>query len=311
MTTQFKFLFSPITLLLFALSLAFAVPAARGACAEGNAPQLRVLFNSSVQAKLAHCGCKSNPMGGLARRAALIRQLSHDTNAFVLLDGGNLLPAAGSEDMAHAAFLAEATARLGYEAVGIGPHDLVRGVEALDDIATKSGLHFVSANLGSKHLAEFESYRILDRDGLRIAFTSVVAPELLDSVAAEDPAVSLARLLPELQERADLVVVACSLPPGQTIPLVEALDPATAPHLVIEAHGNTHPIRARRIGHTTVVAANSRGKYLGQIDFTQSDQGEWSAEYTQHALTLDLPEDPDVAAAVAVEDRSKLAPEAR
>ena len=54
-----------------------------GAATEAAAPaaeaaDVALLYNGSVQAELHDCGCKSRPLGGLARRAALIDEVSQD-----------------------------------------------------------------------------------------------------------------------------------------------------------------------------------------------------------------------------------------
>jgi 2',3'-cyclic-nucleotide 2'-phosphodiesterase (5'-nucleotidase family) len=66
----------------FAL-LILAAPAA-------NAAEVTLLYNGSVHAELHDCGCKSKPLGGLARRAALIEAVE-TADDVLLVDAGNLL----------------------------------------------------------------------------------------------------------------------------------------------------------------------------------------------------------------------------
>lgn len=285
-------------------ALGFTLVGATGANdATAETRSLRVLFNSSVHGELHDCGCKRKPLGGLARRAALVESLRSGSPSTVLLDGGNLLeqPRADSLDRSH--LVARITADLGYGVIGVGPWDIGHGVDALREIADRSGLHFVSANLraGDEPLAA--PYRIVEIDGLRLGITSVLDPALLKSpfdddapeVTATDPVASLEAILPTLREKSDLVVLYSNFDRGGTQELLQSVGEGLGVDLAIEGYATVRYPSLRRVGDTVLVAANSRGKYLGQLDLqVEEATGRLDATVTLHELSLDLPEDPGV-----------------
>jgi len=262
-------------------------------------PTLRLLYTSSVQGKLHDCGCKHNPLGGLARRAALLDELSTDASNTIVFDGGNLLPSPRSAENGHAADFASLTAEMGYDVVGVGAREIAQGLP--DDLgpARESGLRFVSANLDG---AVIEPFAILRRGAQRVALTSVVSPasavEARDGVAAADPASALARLLPQMREKADLVVLSCAMNLEDTEALLRALPEEARPDLAIVSEGGTHFATSRVVASVPVVAANSMGKYLGQVDFRRGTEGGWQASSTLYPLKLSRPENAEFAAAV-------------
>lgn len=297
---------------LFLLTAALvAGPGASDATAETKS--LCVLFNGAVHAELQDCGCKSKPLGGLARRAALIESLRAEHESLLLLDGGNLLdePRAPSLDQSH--LVAQVTADLGYRIVGVGPWDIAHGVDALREVSARSGLHFVSANLRVDDEPLAEAYRIVEVGGLRVGITSAMDPALLTTpwnddapeLTAGDPVASLREILPTLREQSDLVVLYSNFDRGRTQELLQTLGKG-AVDVAVEGYATVHYPSVRRVGDTVLVAANARGKYLGQLDLrVEEATGRLDAVVTLHELTLDLPEDESVAARVAAfEERS-------
>ena len=119
--------------------LVLAAPAAEAA-------DVSLLYNGSVRAEMKDCGCKSLPLGGLARRAALIESISQDREV-LLIDAGNLLGDPTRDTFVQSSFVAKHTAEIGYTTVGVGPYEFGHGIDAVQDIALASGLEFISANL--------------------------------------------------------------------------------------------------------------------------------------------------------------------
>lgn len=291
---------------LFILTAGFvAGPGATDATAETKS--LCVLFNSAVHAELHDCGCKSKPLGGLARRAALIETLRADDRPVLLLDGGNLLDEPGAPSLDQSQLVAQVTADLGYEVVGVGPWDIAHGVDALREVSTRSGLQFVSANLRVHDEPLTDAYGIVEVGGLRVGITSAMDPALLTApwsdaapeLTASDPVASLREILPALREQSDLVVLYANFDRGRTQELLQTLGSGVV-DVAVEGYATLHYPSVRRVGDTVLVAANARGKYLGQLDLqVEEATGRLDAAVTLHELTLDLPQDAAVAARVA------------
>src|SRR5215831_5064088 len=63
-------------------------PVARGAAPAGER-RLTVFYTGGVHGTLEPCGCTSDPLGDVARYAALVRSVARDTPT-LLVDGGSL-----------------------------------------------------------------------------------------------------------------------------------------------------------------------------------------------------------------------------
>lgn len=283
------------------------------ASTDGTADEARtlsILYNGSVRGELIDCGCKSRPLGGLARRAAYVDHLREDHPHVLLLDAGSLFGDPTQDTFAQSRFVAEQTAAMGYSVVGVGPYEIGHGVDAVRRVAASTGLHFVSANLAdAAGDLLFEPYRVVEENGVRVAVTSVYDPRLLTApfvaddaaVRALPPAETLRNWLPELNAEADLVVVLSNLRGSGSVDLLRTLGdaPSQQVDLIIEGVVERQYPNPRSFGDSRILAANARGKYLGQIDLVVRDGEVIDAVNEIHPLDVKLKEDPAMAEAVA------------
>lgn len=292
---------------LFALLLLVA-PAAEAA-------EITILYNGSVHAELHDCGCKSQPLGGLARRAAMIESVSVD-HEVLLVDAGNLLGDPTKNTFAQSQFVAGETAAMGYTTVGVGPYEFGHGIDAVQSIALSSGLEFVSANLTIDGERPFAPWTVVERSGVRFGLISVVDPgydrapynENTAGLQIEDPVAALQRELPALREHCDVVVLLANMQDSNgTTNILHALP--DAPELVVEGVVARQYKNPRQLGDSLVLAANSRGKYIGQLDVSIADGDVTAGEGMIHPLALDLPEDKGLARRITEfeADQEKLA----
>jgi 2',3'-cyclic-nucleotide 2'-phosphodiesterase (5'-nucleotidase family) len=275
----------------------FAAPAAEAA-------DVTLLYNASVRAEIHDCGCKSRPLGGLARRAAMIEDISNDSRDVLLLDGGNLLGDPTRDSFAESEFVARETAAMGYAAVGVGAYELGQGIDAVRTIAASSGLTFVSANVQVDGDRAFEPWIVVERGGVKFGVISVLDPEYdrppynknVDGLEIIDPVAALERELPRLQKKCDVVVLLSNMEKSDgTVGLLRALDGRAEIDLVIEGAVARQYANPRKLGDALVLAANAQGKYLGQLDLTIEVGTIGQATGEIHFLDLDLPEQKDLA----------------
>jgi len=272
--------------------------------AAADSTTLTILYNGAVRAEIDDCGCPSRPLGGLARRADVIRGIRSERPDALLLDAGSLFGDPTRDTLEQSRFVAAETATMGYEIVGIGPYELGHGVDAVGRVAASTGLDFVSANVQRGGDLVFDPYSVVERDGVRIAVTSVVDPAYLDAsyvvkagnVEAVDPATAMRTWLPEMDAKADVVVILTSLKRSNSLALLRELHQGGFQQMDLIVDGildNALP-RPRQFGPTRIVAANSQGKFVGRIDLEIEDGEVVDAENTIHYLDLDLPEAADV-----------------
>jgi 2',3'-cyclic-nucleotide 2'-phosphodiesterase/3'-nucleotidase len=281
----------------FALGLLLvAAPAAEAA-------DVSILYNGSVQAEIHDCGCKTRPLGGLARRAALIEDIAEDSDV-LLLDAGNLFGDPTRDTGALTEFVAEQTAAMGFAAVGVGPYELGHGIDAVQSIGLSSGLEFVNANLtvGGEH--PFAPWTVVERGGVKFGVISVIDPGYdrapyngkVEDLVILDPVASLSREIPKMTRECDVVVLLANMESSnRTVDLLRALDGQVQLDMVIEGTVSRHYQQPRELGESIVLAANSRGKYLGQFDVRVESGAITASAGEVHALDLDMPEHEDIA----------------
>jgi 5'-nucleotidase len=280
--------------------LLFAAPTA-------DAASVTMLYNASVRAELHDCGCRKLPLGGLARRAALIRDIASDDRELLLMDAGNLMGDPTQDTLAQSIFVANQTAAMGYSVIGVGPFELGHGIDAVNDVATASGLEFVSANLSVDGEHPFIPWRVIERGGVRFGLISVVDPgydrapwnEREEDLEIEDPLPALQRELPRLRQDCDVVVLLSNMESSTgTIDLLRSLEGGPHVDIVVEGSVPRHYEQPRTFRESLILAANARGKYLGQLDMVIDSGSIKSTEAEIHQLKLELPEDEEMAAQV-------------
>lgn len=179
---------------------------------EAEPASLELFFTSQTRGRLTHCGCFTGQYGGLARlRSALEQDRSAE---LVGVDVGDALE--GIEDyqlLKHRQVL-KAYAGLGYAALNAGAREAALPVAALRQLGAESPVPFISANLrdSASGVALLPGWTITRRAGRRVAFVGVVDPRTLaqgpgEGVEIEPMETCLARVLPELKDRADLIVL--------------------------------------------------------------------------------------------------------
>lgn len=297
-----------IALLAVIALMGLGAPApAHAADGSTTASEITLLFHGSLQGEITDCGCKNKPLGGLARRAALVEATRAECNSpdcCLLLDAGSLLGRTDEKGMAQTSFLVDETARLGYAAVGVGPWDLRHGLAQLHEIEGQ-GIRYTNANLldaGSGEPA-FEPYRIETVNGVRVALISVASEAALsgielDGLRLRAPREALQRTLPELRAKSDLVVLLAQMKTQELRELLLDLEgnPLTAVDVAVEGMGTKRYARPNRVGDTWLLAANNRGKVLGEARLIVAEDGELlDLDLDIHELELALPEDPGVA----------------
>jgi len=237
----------------------------------------------------------------LARRAALFNIVREASDNVITVDGGNLFGNRKESERRQTEFLCEETAKLGYDVFGVGASDLNYGLQFVREMEKKHGLRFISANLGDGNGdLLFEPWAIIERGGVKVAFISVIAPRYeivtmtadADQFKASDPREALDRYLPELQEKADLVVLLAQMPSASIREMLTAMGPGSGIDICIESRDARQYRRINRVnGDVILLAANNEGKYIGQLDLVLGpDKKIKDATVTVHALDGNAPE---------------------
>ena len=250
-------------------------------------------------------------MGGLARRAALFQNVRDARENTLVVDAGNLFGLRRDSERRQTEFLLDYTEQLGYEVFGVGPNDLNYGLDFLRQAEQEHGFVWTNANLamGDGDPDDlFPPYVIRDFAGLRIGYVSVLSPRYpiitmtakADNFTAESPRDALDRVLPELREKADLIVLMAQMPSAEIRQMLMDMGPGTGIDICIEGRDPRQYRRVNRVnGDIVLVSANHEGRYIGQLDMVVSKDGEIEdAQVTIHALDNGSPEVREIREAV-------------
>ncbi len=193
--------------------------------------KLAIAVTGNTYGYLENCGCVAGQAGGLARRATMLGRLRAQ-NPLLVIDAGNALERAdhyverdfltGEEQRV----LLETMRSMGYSIGAVGPAELAQGPAAFRDVAKRTRFPFVIANASDSAGPLAPASKIVTTGGIRIGVIGLMEPgrgpwasDALErragaAVAFADPETTLARLLPPMRKRADLVAVMGSLSPA-------------------------------------------------------------------------------------------------
>ena len=169
-----------------------------------------------------------NPAGGVARRAWVIKQLqaNYPSTPLVLLDTGNFSDNPTEVGDLRTAALLQSMKTLGYKAINIGERDLALGYDDFVARTEGTGMTFLSTNIvkqGTKNPV-FPPYAVFDVKGtsgkpVRVGVLGVdrynpiwqKAGPTGTNLGMASPADMIAKYLPEVREKSDVVVLLASL----------------------------------------------------------------------------------------------------
>ena len=252
---------------------------------------LTLAFQGNVGGKVEDCGCPKRPLGGLPHRAQLLQEMQATCANTLVVDAGNLLGAPEFEGgQAQTEFLLSESQRMGYRVLGIGRRDLNFGYEFLVEAAKSHGIALVSSNVRRGDAPAFEPWHVETVNGVRIGFASLSAGDTRYTKAGlnvAEPDAALAAVLPSLREQSDVIVLLSALDRGETRKLIEALPADHGIDFAIEGESSDHWQSAQNVNGVAMLAANSQGKYLGQLDLTLQD-GHWTGDYEMALHEVDI-----------------------
>jgi 5'-nucleotidase / UDP-sugar diphosphatase len=281
--------------------------------APGPAADVDVLATGGVIGYIEDCGCKHMPAGGLSRRGWLVGQLraKFPETPFVLLDTGNFSdnPTAAGERRTR--LLLDSMVQLGYKVAGLGERDLVSGYDDFKKRTEGLDLTFVSTNIIARQTGEpaFAPYTIVEvagRDGspIRVGVLAVARYNPLWQKSGPDgtdliidrPAPRIARYLPEVRRRSDVVVLLAGLARDDAHALVA---PFPDVDLMLDAYGAIVTTVEEREGPTRVVLLGNQGQRIAENRIVLgANRRPSDVLSTMYFLTDRYPDDPAMKEAV-------------
>ncbi|MCL6449697.1 MAG: 5'-nucleotidase C-terminal domain-containing protein [Acetobacteraceae bacterium] len=255
------------------------------------------------------------PVGGLERRAALVRREREGGGAVLLLDSGDVLYGA----TASAAFGGRADivgmSAAGYDAMGCGNHDFDLGPAYIRELASLASFPIVSSNV---HLAEggpvLPETALLKTPAGSVLIASVVSEDVFSKF--NPPARAQLRWLPPVPALQRLVGGGNAEAPDWVVVITHQTTEddcrlaAEFPHadVIVGGHvagfaglippGGSSPVAEYEGPGPIVVKAGRQGRWLGRLE-AELLPGRWLRAQAQLIeVSLAIPPDPAVEAAL-------------
>jgi 2',3'-cyclic-nucleotide 2'-phosphodiesterase (5'-nucleotidase family) len=218
-------------------------------------------------------------LGGLARRATVIKDLKKEGKELLALDAGNSLfkekGSPSSVERKRARLLATTYRRMDYQAINVGSNDLLAGIEFLKELKKEVHLPLLSANLldgkGGKPI--FKTHMRFDVGGIRVRVVGLtsdmphqegIVPE---GYFVSDPLSAAKRMVAELATDCDIIVVLGNL--GSFKKYTELAQRVEAIRFIFGSGGKGsyhHPIRSDSGSKAVLFQTYAKGQYLGRVD---------------------------------------------
>jgi hypothetical protein len=267
-----------------ALSLACGSGNGKGKDAPaGEAGHRVTLFvTTELKGTIEPCGCNSDPMGDIARTAALVEDARKSGVPVVVVDGGSLLfsharvpPDNADQERLKADLLVELVAsKLKMAAVGLGPFDLSMGAAAV-----KPPRHAV--NLPATAGVPTQSPAIVRAGEVEVGVFGVVSPNALaaSKLRPGDPVAAARGSVADLRKRgADVVVALAHMTRKDARELARKV--AGIDFVVVGQNAPATPDRVadapERAGSAWLVQPADRGQVVSRIDLAVRGEGGFS-----------------------------------
>jgi len=239
----------------------------------------------------------------------MIESIRKNEQAVLLLDGGSLF----ANDGGKADLLVNAMEMMGYDALNLGSTEFFLGKEFLQHTRSHVSFPYIASNLldGGSRLPWTREYVIKEVGGIRVAILGILDPDLFAQLPNKgqikefqviSPETVLNRLLPEVKEKADLVILLSQLGPGRTQALVKAV---TGIDVAISS-GDADPYFSQTAEKPFVLHTGNLGKAIGLLRLTLDQKRMLSVGENRHVL-LDksVPDNEQVARLVEVHKKTE------
>ena len=147
-------------------------------------------------------------MGGVARRAAVIKKLRMRDPGLILLSAGDFYAKPGIVEMYRSRFLSGIMIDIGYTAVALGEKELSYGLRPIKDDAER-GLPVICANLYEDGKRVFPPFLIKEVSGAKVGIFSLLDQDLKRDLSVEirDPILEGRTVAAELRGSCDYLIL--------------------------------------------------------------------------------------------------------
>lgn len=248
-------------------------------------------------------------MGGVARRAALIKQLRAENPHSLLLDAGDIFQGTPYFNKYNGALDLQVMSKMGYDASTIGNHEFDNEVKGFEDVMHHANFPFVSSNydFGTTQMGlNIQKFILRQINGVKIgifglgiSFENLVLPDLHKGVTYHDPLEVSADMVSHLKNYHHCDMIICLSHLGYRYRGSRISDQIVANEiegidLIIGGHTHTFMPEPEKVekpnGSVTWISqVGFAGIILGRMDFTfNKDKRIASVSHHQYPVYGDL-----------------------
>lgn len=271
----------------------------------------------------------SAQMGGFARIKTIIDEKKAESPEALVLDGGDF----SMGTLFQTVFEEEASelrvmGMMGYDATTLGNHEFdyrSQGLANMLETAKDSGdpvPALLVCNVDWSEMNEerqllkdafgdygMQDYMMVERDGVNIAILGVFGIDALAcaptcALEFQDPIEAVKETVAEIQENEDPDMIICLSHCGTSEIEGKSEDEELAqavPELDLIISGHSHTLLEEPIvyGDTVIVSAGEYGSHVGEVSFTEKDNGRWTvSSYEIVPVDMSVPADEETQALI-------------
>jgi hypothetical protein len=240
-----------------------------------------IVHTNDILGELEPCGCRTNPLGGVAREKNLLGKISEKDPSLLKLDAGDLLFSSASvpdtlakQSELQAAYLLKALKLLKHDALVPGEKDFALGVATLKKLQKEGAVRFLAANLKKKKGGKlFDAHAIFKRAGekgkpVTIAVIGVVGEDLAWPAELKVTSAILAvkAEVKALRSKADYVVVLTHQGYDKDLELAKVVKGID---LIVGGHTQSFLQKPVQVEKTWIYQSSFRNQYVGVIPLSQ------------------------------------------
>ncbi|WP_181305755.1 bifunctional UDP-sugar hydrolase/5'-nucleotidase [Rufibacter sp. XAAS-G3-1] len=271
--------------------------------------KLTILHTNDMHSRIdpfPNDGRKYGGMGGMARRATLVKQIRAQEPNVLLLDAGDIWQGTPYFNFFGGELEYKLMTQMAYDAATLGNHDFDNGLEGLQKQLPHAGFPFIIANYDFSDTilkGRFQPYKVFVKEGVRVGvfglgiqLAGLVADNHSAGTKYLDPVVTASNMVKTLKEQENVDLVICLSHLGHSYEYEKIDDRKLARQvsgidLIIGGHTHTFLDEPEKIahasGHVTLVnQVGWSGINLGRIDFTFNRKNKSKTTTTASVLPL-------------------------
>ena len=241
---------------------------------------IRLVLTSNVNGETDPCGWKKKPMGGLARKSTIIKDLKSEGHDVIVADAGNLffkkdkLSSGVTIDHAKetANIIVDCFNIIGCDVFSPGSHDYAAGFDFMQQLQKKSNFPYISANIFGKNGEKlYDPYIIVEKQGKKIGFIGLSSVFLNELLTVKDPFKTLKNIINEVDSKTDMIILLFNASEKDLNRLKTKDYPID---FAVRSRSNLPPAVSKDGGSSSIptYSIGMRGKYIFEFDINIGDK---------------------------------------